>query len=144
MKHILFFPIVALALFIVNCQNRTDKDHPAENNANGQTAVDKYIDNRFETERDEYRGRMHTRLEEMAHEIETARAERKDEKNAERMRERDLDIERRERDRTTLKERINNMGTKTEAEWEEFKREVDAFFDGDRKNNRNTDDTNDR
>jgi hypothetical protein len=88
----------------------------------------------YRKERDDYNVRMNTRLGELDNEIEELRKERAAEKDKVRVKEYDIKIEQRERSRKGLKERLNNAANKADAEWDEFKRDVDNFFDGDLNN----------
>ena len=134
MKNIFPFALVALTLSLANCDNRNENDHPDVNNTNAEPADRTAVDNDWERERTDYRTRIQGRLDEMDREIEARRLERKAEKNAEKVKEYDLDIERREKDRVTLRERMDNINARTKENWAEFKKDVDDFFERSRNN----------
>jgi hypothetical protein len=86
----------------------------------------------FSSEWNDYRNRMNTRIDELDRDIDNYKERRRVEKNSKRVKEYDVDIERRENRRTEFKNRMNNFEARTKQNWQEFKTELDDLFDRDK------------
>jgi hypothetical protein len=82
---------------------------------------------------DDYRSRMNRRIDELENDISEAKERRRAEKNAKRIKEYDVDIERREKRRTEFQENVDNFEARSKESWQKFKAELDDLFTRDEK-----------
>ena len=124
--------VLFLALFAA-CRNNAvvnEATHGGDS-LSVRDSLDRWRD-QVKAETEEYRIRIRNRIDEMQRDIENMRARSIAEKNRKKQREYELQLEQRESSRQTLQEKLDRMDGKAEANWKEFKRDVDDFFSRDR------------
>jgi hypothetical protein len=131
----LFLPF--LALVACNNNSRSSENTSMVDSISIRDSLDRLRD-RTRVEIEEYRTRIRARIDEMQRDIDAARERWKAERNAKKQREYQEDLERREKKRSTLQQKLDRMGDNIEEEWQEFKHEVDEFFENDRNTEQKT------
>jgi TolA-binding protein len=126
---VLFLPL--LGLVACNTNSRSSENTSMVDSVSIRDSLDRLRD-RTRVEIEEYRTRIRARIDEMQRDIDAVRERWKAERNAKKQREYQEDLERREKKRSTLQQKLDRMGDHMEEEWQEFKHEVDEFFDNDR------------
>lgn len=130
MKTVFYTLAFCLAAFLTACSERQPADPTVDQiEMNRQDSLP--ADNTREV--GDYRLRLGQRLQEIETDIETVSAKKKAERNAEKVKAYDVDIERKEKRRTEFKEKMDRFEERSRANWQGFRQELDDLFDRDRR-----------
>ena|SRR6218665_3249987 len=129
-KTTLILCLPFLALLACSTSSRSSENGPVMDSISIRDSLDRLRDG-TRAEIEEYRTRIRNRIDEMQHDMETTREQWKAEKNAKKQKKYQEDLDRLEKDRSTLQQKLDRMGNNIESEWQEFKRDVDDFFNQD-------------
>ncbi len=136
MKKINFLLIGCALGLIISCTEKAADGGTVLRDTEREDVPDRGVDLDWGLERDDYRGRMNTRVQELDMEIEEDKRMAKSEKDAKKRLEYENRIREKESRKSKFQESMNRLEQQTEEGWRNFKTEMDELFSGDKDNNR--------